>query len=142
VESKRLRVTGKGNGGTFMNRKWLLVIGLILLIAMVLVACSKAPKEKAKEKEIKVGPVKMVSHPSTLEGKAVLLRWNGKPNGDHFLNRVAELLTDQVKGVKIIKMWEVDKSTAVISGSLEKSEAFAEKIIELKPDIVVSTQAD
>jgi hypothetical protein len=47
-----------------------------------------------------------------------------------------------VKGVKIIKMWEVDKSTAVISGSLEKSQAFAQKIIELKPDIVVSTQAD
>jgi ABC-type Fe3+-hydroxamate transport system substrate-binding protein len=84
----------------------------------------------------------MVSHPSTLEGKTVLLRWNGKPNGDNFLNRVAELLTDQVKGVKIIKMWEVDKSTAIISNSLEKSEAFAEKIVNLKPDIVVSTQAD
>jgi hypothetical protein len=84
----------------------------------------------------------MVSHPSTLEGRTVLLRWNGKPNGDNFLNRVAELLTEQVKGVKIIKMWEVDKSTAIISGSLEKSEAFAEEIIKLKPDIVVSTQAD
>ena len=125
-----------------MNRKWLFIVGFISLIAMVLGACSKAPKEKAKEEGIKVGPVKMVSHPSTLEGRTVLLRWNGKPNGDNFLNRVAELLTEQVKGVKIIKMWEVDKSTAVISGSLEKSEAFAEEIIKLKPDIVVSTQAD
>jgi hypothetical protein len=105
-------------------------------------ACSKAPKEKTREEGIKVGPVKIVSHPSTLEGKTVLLRWNGKPNGDNFLNRVAELLTEQVKGVKIIKMWEVDKSTAVISGSLKKSEALAEKIVELKPDIVVSAQAD
>ncbi len=125
-----------------MNRKWLFIVGFISLIAMVLGACSKAPKEKAKEEGIKVGPVKMISHPSTLEGRTVLLRWNGKPNGDNFLNRVAELLTEQVKGVKIIKMWEVDKSTAVISGSLEKSEAFAEEIIKLKPDIVVSTQAD
>jgi ABC-type Fe3+-hydroxamate transport system substrate-binding protein len=125
-----------------MNRKWLFIVGFISLIAMVLGACSKAPKEKAKEEGIKVGPVKMVSHPSTLEGRSVLLRWNGKPNGDNFLNRVAELLTEQVKGVKIIKMWEVDKSTAIISGSLEKSEAFAEEIIKLKPDIVVSTQAD
>jgi hypothetical protein len=125
-----------------MNRKWLFIVGFISLIAMVLGACSKAPKEKAKEEGIKVGPVKMVSHPSTLEGRTVLLRWNGKPNGDNFLNRVAELLTEQVKGVKIIKMWEVDKSTAIISGSLEKSEAFAEEIIKLKPDIVVSTQAD
>lgn len=125
-----------------MTRKCLLIIGFIPLIAMALGACSKAPKEKAKEEGIKVGPVKMVSHPSTLERKTVLLRWNGKPNGDNFLNRVAELLTDQVKGVKIIKMWKVDKSTAVISGSLEKSEVFARRIIELKPDIVVSTQAD
>jgi ABC-type Fe3+-hydroxamate transport system substrate-binding protein len=125
-----------------MNRKWLFIVGFISLIAMVLGACSKAPKEKAKEEGIKVGPVKMVSHPSTLEGRTVLLRWNGKPNGDNFLNRVAELLTEQVKGVKIIKIWEVDKSTAIISGSLEKSEAFAEEIIKLKPDIVVSTQAD
>ena len=125
-----------------MNRKWLFIIGFIALIAVVLGACSKAPKEKPKEEGIKVGPVKMVSHPSTLEGKTVLLRWNGKPNGDNFLNRVAELLTDQVKGVKIIKMWEVDKSTAIISGSLEKSEEFTEKITRLKPDIVISAQAD
>jgi ABC-type Fe3+-hydroxamate transport system substrate-binding protein len=125
-----------------MNRKWLFIIGFILLIAMVLGACSKAPKEKAKEEGIKVGPVKMVSHPSTLEGKTVLLRWNGKPNGDNFLNRIAELLTDQVKEVKSIKIWETEKSTTVISDSLWKSEEITEKIIKLKPDIVISVQAD
>ncbi len=124
-----------------MNRKCLLAIGLILMIATSFWACSKAPKDKVKE-EIKVGPVKMASHPPTLEGKTILLRWNGKPNGDNFINRVAELLADQVKGVKIIKMWEVDKGTAAISGSLEKSELFAKEVIELKPDIVIAVQAD
>jgi hypothetical protein len=125
-----------------MNRKCWSAAALILLMAMSFLTCSKAPKEKAKEERIQVGPVKMASHPPSLEGKTVLLRWNGKPNGDHFISRVAELLTDRVKGVKIIKMWEVDKSTAVISGSLEKSELFTKKIIELKPDIVIAVQAD
>ena len=122
-----------------VNRKLRLIFFVILLVAINLSACKKAAEEK---KTPKVGPVKMVSHPSTLEGKTVLLRWNGKPNGDHFLTRVAELLTAQVKGIKIIKMWETDKSTAVISDSLEKSEEFTEKMIKLKPDIVISAQAD
>ena len=68
--------------------------------------------------------------------------WNGKPNGDNFLSRVGEILSVQVKGIKIIKMWETDKSTAAISDSLEKSEKFAEEMIKLKPDIVISAQAD
>jgi hypothetical protein len=108
-------------------------------VGINLTACKKASEEK---KTPKVGPVKVVSHPSTLEGKTVLLRWNGKPNGDNFLSRVGELLTDQVKGIKIIKMWEVDKSTTVISDSLGKSEEITEKMINLKPDIVISAQAD
>ena len=125
-----------------MNRKCLLVIGLILLIAMSFWTCSKAPQEKAEEGQVKVGPVKLNSHPTNLEGKRVVLRWNGKPNGDKFLNRVAELLSAQVKEVKTIKMWEVEKSTAVISGSLKKAEAFADEIVKLNPDIVISAQAD
>ncbi|HVP78255.1 MAG TPA: hypothetical protein VMV04_10180 [Thermodesulfobacteriota bacterium] len=125
-----------------VSRKWLLVTGLILLIAMSFWACSKAPREKAEEGQVKVGPIKLNSHPAHLEGKRVVLQWNGKPNGDNFLNRVAELLSAQVKEVKIIKMWEEDKSTAVISDSLEKSKALTEKIIKLKPDIVIAAQAD
>jgi hypothetical protein len=136
------KVNGSKEGTTFMDRKCLLVIGLILLIAMSFWACPKAPQEKAEEGQVKVGPVKLNSHPTNLEGKRVVLRWNGKPNGDNFLNRVAELLSAQVKEVKIIKMWEEDKSTAAISDSLEKSEALTEKIIKLKPDIVIAVQAD
>jgi hypothetical protein len=90
----------------------------------------------------KIGPVKMNPHPSSLEGKTVLLRWNGKYNGDKFLSRVGELLIDRVKNVKVIKMWEVDSTTAIISKKVEVSEQICSKIAKLKPNIVISAQAD
>lgn len=45
---------------------------------------------------------------NTFEGKRVGLLWNSKPNGDFFLNRVAELLVERYKDIQIIKFWEVD----------------------------------
>jgi hypothetical protein len=96
----------------------------------------------AEEGIPKIGPVRMNAHPSTLEGKTVLLRWNGKYNGDKFLSRVGELLIEQVKNVRIVKMWEVDSNTAIISKKMEVSEQIASKIAALKPNIVISAQAD
>jgi len=123
-------------------RNKLLVLFAILLLIPGLFACSKS-KAPAEEKKIpKVGPVKLNSHPSTLEDKTVVLRWNGKFNGDNFLNAIAELLTQRVKGVKVIKMWEIDRDTAVISDSLERSEKIAAAIVAQKPDIVIAAQAD
>jgi hypothetical protein len=87
-------------------------------------------------------PVKLNPHPSSLEGKTVLLRWNGKYNGDRYLSRVGELITQQVKNVKVIKMWEIDKSTAIISKSMEVSEQVTAIIAKLKPDLVIGAQAD
>ncbi len=96
----------------------------------------------AEEGIPKIGPVRMNGHPNTLEGKTVLLRWNGKYNGDKFLSRVGELLIEQVKNVRIVKMWEVDPNTAIISKKMEVSEQIASKIAALKPNIVISAQAD
>jgi hypothetical protein len=45
---------------------------------------------------------------NTFEKKRVGLLWNGKPNGDFFLNRVGELLKQRYKEVRIIKFWELD----------------------------------
>jgi len=56
---------------------------------------------------VKIEPMKINPHPSTLEGKTIMLRWNGKHNGDHLLNRIGELLKERVKDVKVIKSWEV-----------------------------------
>ena len=124
------------------GRRW--IIGLMVSLLMFLVnGLFVSVRAASEDKGLpKVGSVKINPHPASLEGKIVLLRWNGKYNGDKFLNRVGELLTQQVKNVKVIKMWEVDSSTAVISKNAEVSSQVTEKISKLKPDIVIAAQAD
>lgn len=122
------------------------VLGLVMLLCLSgLMACHKtsAPKaENKKETIVKVGPVKMNPHPASLERKTVVLRWNGQCNGDTFLNGLAELLKKEVKQIRIVKMWEVDGGTAVISNGLPKSETIAEEIAARKPALVIAAQAD
>jgi hypothetical protein len=96
----------------------------------------------AAEKPPKVGPVTLNAHPASLDGKTVVLRWNGKYNGDLYLNRVGELLAQQVKNVKIVKLWETDKATADVSKNGEVSEQTAVTIAKLKPALVIAAQAD
>lgn len=90
-----------------------------------------------------VQPIRLNVHPRTLKGKTVLLRWNGKHNGDLFLDRVAELLAKHVKGVKVIKAWAAAPDTAIaISGSQEASVSLSRKLSELEPDIVIGSYGD
>ncbi len=123
------------------GRKWLIFL-IVLLLTFIIGGISVYSRASEEKKLLKLGPVKLNPHPASLEGKKVLLRWNGKYNGDRFLNRVGELLTQQVKNVNVVKMWEVDSSTAVISKSGEVSEQITAKIEKLKPDIVITAQAD
>ena len=95
------------------------------------------------EGAIRIKPMKINPHPATLQGKAVMLRWNGKHNGDQFLKRIGELLAEQVKDIKIIRSWEVaPETTDAITGSQERSERFAKILAGFKPDIVIGSQAD
>jgi len=71
-----------------------------------------------------------------------VLHWNGKYNGDRYLSWIGELMSQKIKNVKIIKMWEIDKSTAAISKNAEVSEQVAASIAKLKPDLVIAAQAD
>ena len=92
---------------------------------------------------VKIEPMEINPHPLTLEGKTVLLRWNGKHNGDRFLDRLAELLKQKVKDIKIIKSWEVAPETVdPISGSQERSMELMKKLAAFKPDLVIGSQAD
>ncbi len=91
---------------------------------------------------VTVKPIKFVDRLPTLDGKTVLLRWNGKPNGDLFLNRVAELLSEKGKNIKIIRAYEVAPETSIISHGLEKSVLTANKLLSYNPDIVISAQCD
>ena len=125
------------------EKKRMGLIFVMVLLAMFTVGSTSVYVKASEDKKVpRVGPVNLNPHPITLEGKTVLLRWNGKYNGDKFLSRVGELLTRQVKNVKIIKMWEMDKSTAAISKNAEVSEQVAVSTAKLKPDLVIAAQAD
>ena len=81
-------------------------------------------------------------HPDSLDGKTVLLRWNGKHNGDLFLNRVGELMAEKIKDIKIIKAWEAFPETGIITSNADKSRAFAKKLAGLKPDLSIGANGD
>jgi len=94
------------------------------------------------EGAVNVKPFSLNPHPETLSGKTVLLRWNGKHNGDIFLNRITELLTENVEDVRIIKSWEVAPETEATSLHPNKSQEFAKRLADYKPDIVIGAQGD
>ncbi len=94
------------------------------------------------EGTIQLETVSARPRPKSLEEKTVLLRWNGKHNGDLFLNRIGELLVENVKGVKIVKAWEAIPETNVITSNTNKSKELAGKLSELKPDISIGAQGD
>ena len=88
-------------------------------------------------KEIKPAP-----RLTTLEGKTIVLRWNSKHNGDNYLDRIAELLAQKVPSAKVIKLYELDKSTVRTSSSNAESLRIANVIKGMKADLVIASQAD
>ena len=90
---------------------------------------------------IQIEQNKVNLHPKELTGKTLLLYWNGKHNGDIFLNRVGELFNEKVKDLKIIKGWEVIPDTQQ-SQNQEGSKIIAQKLALLKSDIVIGATAD
>jgi hypothetical protein len=87
-------------------------------------------------------PMNVNPHPSTLAGKTVGLRANGKHNSDHFLETVAELLEKEGKDIKVVKLWKAAPETNAGSQDPELSRRFAEKIASFKPDLVIGAQCD
>jgi hypothetical protein len=79
---------------------------------------------------------------ASLEGKTVVLRWNGKHNGNNYLDRIAELFAEKLPGAKVIKVYYVDKSTIKISGSNQESARIAKVIKDLEAELVIASQAD
>jgi len=81
----------------------------------------------------------IASRVSTLEGKRIGLLWNGKPNGDIFLDRVAEVLEKKYKEAEIIKFWKVDPEHTALSNKY--SEETLDRIAK-SADIVIASQGD
>jgi len=91
---------------------------------------------------IEIKTAKPAPRLTTLEGKTILLRWNFKHNGNHYLDRISELLKEKVPSAKVLKIYEIDRSTINQSGSLEDSTRLATVIADFKPDLVISAHAD
>lgn len=109
----------------------------------------KKLKEKIQEWEIidpsgtiEIKSITPAPRLNTLESKTVLLRWNFKHNGNHFLDRISELLLEKVPRVNVIKLYEIDKSTINQSGSIEDSQRLARIVSNLNPDIVIGAYGD
>jgi hypothetical protein len=123
-----------------------IVIGSLMALGILLALMpAVAPaKEVVQEWELvnpagafKIVPLELAPRLASLEGKTVVLRWNAKPGGDFYLDRIAELLIKQVPSVKIIKAYEVDPSTRTANGA-----ELAKKVAAFKPHLVISSQAD
>ncbi len=91
---------------------------------------------------VNIEPMNLTPHPASLEGKTVVLQWNGKQNGDNFMNQIAALLSENVKNIRIIKAWQEAPEVKIISQNPEKSKHLAQRIAAFKPDLVIAGQAD
>jgi hypothetical protein len=73
------------------------------------------------------------------DGKRIGLLWNSKPNGDFYLNRVAELLSQRFPSSKIVKFYEA--YAAETANPDRKSDAALDLIVQ-NADVVISAQGD
>ena len=81
----------------------------------------------------------IASRVRTLEGIRIGLLWNGKPNGDIFLDRIAEILEKKYKDIELIKFWKVDPEHTALSNKY--SEETLDRIAN-SADIVIASQGD
>ena len=76
---------------------------------------------------------------NTFNKKRVGLLWNGKPNGDYFLNRVGTLLKEKYKEADMVKFWEIDPNRT--AHPERKTDEVLDSIAK-NSDIVISAQGD
>ena len=104
---------------------------------------SRMATARVAERSQRRTPIRAVNpHPKDLSGKTVVLYWNGKPNGDLFLNRIGELLIEKVDNVKVIKAWEVCPSTKRTDPTTEASRTTAKELAGLNPDLIIGAPGD
>ena len=91
---------------------------------------------------IKLAQIEPAARISSLDGKTVALRWNGKNNGDVVLDHLADRLAKDYPTAKLVKVYEKDRSTIGISGAASESDRMTKSIQGMKPDLVIASQCD
>ena len=79
---------------------------------------------------------------TSLAGKTIVVRWNGKHNGDVYAKKLAELLLQKEPTAKVLIAHEIDPGTAKITSTIAEATRVSKVILDLKPDLVIANQAD
>jgi hypothetical protein len=88
--------------------------------------------------ETQVGKFATAGRLADWNGKRIGLFWNGKPNGDVFLDEVARELRSRFQGLETLKIWEARPETKTVYGnSAENLEYIAQSA-----DFVISASGD
>jgi hypothetical protein len=77
--------------------------------------------------------------PTSLEGKAIGLAWNGKPGGDHALDEIATLLAERIRDVRFIRYWETLPESV---SERELHPQVIRRMAESHPEVVIVSQGD
>ena len=123
----------------------LLALGAAMLLGAPAVQASEQPQEwdlVIPAGVIKIAQIKPAKRISTLDGKTVAFRWNGKNNGDVVLDHLCDLMGKKFPNTRFIKIYQKDPSTVGISGSAPESERIARSMVSLNPDLVIAAQGD
>lgn len=123
----------------------LLALGAAMLLGAPAVQASEQPQEWDLVNPagvIKIAQIKPAKRISTLDGKTVAFRWNGKNNGDVVLDHLCDLMGKKFPNTRFVKIYQKDPSTVGISGSAPESERIARSMVSLNPDLVIAAQGD
>jgi len=88
--------------------------------------------------DVQVEQFKIANRVPALSGKTVGLFWNGKPNGDVFLEEVASRLKATYEDLKVVKFWEVKPETRTAFGNTDEDLKFMSQ----NADLIIGSSAD
>lgn len=126
--------------------KFLTALAALSMMSLPAFAASSAPVMEwelvTPNGEVQKANIKPAPRIDSLAGKTVVVRWNGKHNGDVYAKRVAELLKKKEPTVKVILAHEQDPGTAKITSTIAEATRVSKVILGMKPDLVIANQAD
>ena len=127
-----------------LKRFWYVMLAALLLLLSANFVQAQSQQWKLVNPSGAVERIRIEPAPriNTLANKTIVLRWNGKHNGNVVLDRLAERLAKEVPSAKIIKSYETEPSLNSVSGSQARSEARANLIADMKADLLIASQAD
>lgn len=80
--------------------------------------------------------------PASLNGRNVVLRWNGKHNSDLFLARLATHVGKACPAAVIVSTHSINQALSRVPESIKEARANVKAVLDLKPAVVIAATAD